>query len=91
MEVQFKINTEKEDLNELKKLQTWLADIISKRENAANNRLEQQKTEPVKPAFTAAPASPAPEKKQEYNGHGRIIEFEDLSDAMSKVYSGGRL
>ena len=88
MEVQFKINTDKEDVNELKKLQTWLADIISKRELAVTTRMEQQKTEPAKPAF--AP-TPAPVKKPEYSGHGKTIEFEDLSEAMSKVYSGGKL
>lgn len=95
MEVQLKFHTEKEDLNELKKLQTWLNDLISKRENAVNTRIEQQKTEAVKPAFTPASTSvqqPAQQpKKQEYSGHGRMIEFEDLSEAMSKVYSGGRL
>lgn len=89
MEVQLKFHTEKEDLNELKKLQTWLNDIISKRENAVNNRPEQQKQEPAKPAFTPTPAPVVQEpKKQEYNGHGRVIEFEDLSDAMSRIYGG---
>jgi hypothetical protein len=43
MEVQLKFHTEKEDLNELKKLQTWLADIISRRENAVNMRLNSRK------------------------------------------------
>lgn len=92
MEVQFKINTDKEDVNELKKLQTWLADIISKRELAVNTRMEQQKTEPAKPAFAPTPAPvAAPPKQDQYGGRGRITEFEDLTDAMSKIYSGGKL
>jgi hypothetical protein len=91
MEVQFKINTDKEDLNELKKLQTWLADIIVKRETAVSTKIEQQKQEALQPKPVAAPVSqPAAPPKKEYSGHGRIVEYDDMSDAMSKIYSGGK-
>jgi hypothetical protein len=97
MEVNLKFNTEKEDLNELKKLQTWVTEIIAKREAAVSARIEQQKQEASQPKPAPQPTpsysspKPAEPKKQEYSGHGRMIEFEDLTDAMSKIYSGGKL
>lgn len=102
MEVTLKINTEKEDINELKKLQSWVSELIAKRENAMAARIEQQKKEEEKkiqqavqiashsaprPSFT----NTIPQPKKEYSGSGRIIDYEDMSDMMSKVFSGGRI
>ena len=98
MEVMLKINTEKEDLNELKRLQTWICELISKREQNMATRIEQQKKEEELKSQQAAQIAsqpkhyqaPAPPKK-EYSGSGRIIDYEDMSDMMSKVFSGGRI
>lgn len=104
MEVTLKINTEKEDINELKKLQNWVSELIAKRENAMTVRIEQQKkdegiraqqaaqiasqaVQQPKPSFQTVQQQP----KKEYSGSGRIIDYEDMSDMMSKVFSGGRI
>lgn len=102
MEVTLKINTEKEDINELKKLQTWVSELILKREENMNARIEQQKQqEQIKAQQAALQVSqssqakpsfqPVQQPKREYSGSGKIIDYEDMSDMMSKVYSGDKI
>lgn len=105
MEVTLKINTEKEDINELKKLQTWVSDLIAKREGAMTARIEQQKKEQelkaqqavqpvnqlVQSVRTSFQTQAVQLPKKEYSGSGKIIDYEDMSDMMSNIYSGGRV
>ena len=100
MEVKIGFDTEKESVEDLKRLVQALQDLISKREkgNSLGNPLATQKpiTMQAPPKQTAVPnvaqtnPQPATDNKN-YSGHGRLIEFADMSATMTDIFSGRKL
>ena len=96
MEVKISFDTEKESVDDLKRLVQALQDLISKREkvNSLGNPLAVSKPvtmQITQPTQTVAPNPQANPDTKNYSGHGRLIPFEDMSDKMADIFSRGRL
>ncbi len=90
MEVKISFDTEKESVDDIKRLIGALQDLVSKREkgNTLGNPLTtvvvtkpsqinvQQSTQPVRPG-------------NQTSGGGRVVPYTDMSDILSKLASGG--
>ncbi len=98
MEVKISFDTEKESVEDLKRLVSALQDLISKKEKSSSlgNPLTSQKpvTIQAQQRQTTVPNvsqnNPSGDNKN-YSGHGRLIPFEDMSDKMGDIFSGRRL
>ncbi len=94
MEVKISFNTEKENVDDLKRLVLALQDLIQKREKvsslgnplAASNitRPSQIRVESTQQPQTQVPAG------GQTNGGGRVVPYEDMSNLLSKLASGRR-
>lgn len=95
MEVRITFDTEKESIDELKRLISSLQDLIKKRERAINLK------NPLASASVKMPSEFKEEKKQENtsinqfsqdtrtSGGGRIVPYdENISDSLAKILSG---
>lgn len=92
MEVKISFDTEKESVDDLKRLVAALQDLISKREKfpslgntlAAPNisKPMMQKQEIRESQQVQAPAG------DKTSGGGKLIPFQEMGDMMSKIYSG---
>ncbi len=93
MEVQLKFNTETESIEDLKKLRSWVDDLIKKRGDGqksepSNMILTQTATEKV----PAQPVSqPKPQNKTRTSGGSSVVPYEDMSGMLSKLASGEKL
>lgn len=74
MEVKIVFDTERDSVEELRKLVSKLQELIAKRERGENN-----------PSFDCQSQDKADEKT---GGGCQIVPFEDMSDTMEKIYSG---
>ena len=90
MEVKISFDTEKESLEDLKKLVDALQDLITKREKNPNltntviNTTSQQRTDNIKQNNPAQQAI----SNSQTGGGGKLIPYEDMTDTMSKIFSG---
>ena len=95
MEVKITFDTEKENVDDLKRLVAALQDLINKREKSsslgnpmatANIKTPSQSRVEQKPQVQQNPnQDPA-----KYTGHGRLIPYEDMSGTLSSIFSGRR-
>ncbi|GEM_PF-1659484 len=96
MEVKISFDTEKESVDDLKKLVGALQDLIAKREKSAHlgNPFSASVTSPTQIRTEPAPAvqqtlKPAPTGQT--SGGGRVVPYEDMSKMLSKLASGGTM
>lgn len=87
MEVKIAFDTEKESVQELKKMVTWFTELISRRETTSNNKIQSN------PVTMSTPQINTPQKPEipaggKTAGGGKILEYQDLTDTMSKIYGG---
>ncbi|MDI6736988.1 MAG: hypothetical protein QME12_00545 [Nanoarchaeota archaeon] len=92
MQVQISFDTEKESLDDLKKLAMAIQDMISKRERQcgmAPSQPAQQQQQSYQPQQFQQTPKPAP-KEGKTAGGGRVVPYDDnLSNMMSSLlYSG---
>ena len=95
MEVKISFDTEKESVDDLKRLIGALQDLIAKREKAGSlgnplansniTRPSQVNVQSSQPQQVHVPAS------GQTAGGGRVVPFEDTSDLLSKLASGRRM
>ncbi len=93
MEVKISFDTEKESVDDLKRLIAALQDLISKREKAGSlgnplaasniTKPSQVKIESSQPQQTQAPSTSG-----QTSGGGRVVPYEDMSHLLSKIASG---
>lgn len=97
MQVQIAFDTEKESLEDLKKLAMAIQDLISEREKqlgvmppATSHELratsQQLQANSYQPQQFQQPQKPVP-KEGKTAGGGRVIPYEDLSGMMDKIFS----
>ncbi|MBI2148579.1 hypothetical protein HYU23_02775 [Candidatus Woesearchaeota archaeon] len=93
MEVKIAFDTEKESIEDLKRLIVALQDLINKREKAnslgnpiATSNLTKPSQVKVEQKEVEKPVQ-APATGQT-SGGGRVIPYEDMSDLLSKIVSG---
>ncbi|MBU2638105.1 MAG: hypothetical protein KJ955_03975 [Nanoarchaeota archaeon] len=75
MQVQISFDTEKESLDDLKKLIAGLQQIVDERNSGQNHAQPQQAQQ--KPV----------QKEGKTAGGGRVVPYEDLSGMMDKIFS----
>ncbi|MBS3168344.1 hypothetical protein J4216_04420 [Candidatus Woesearchaeota archaeon] len=89
MEVKISFDTEKESVEDLKRLVSALQDLINKREGLTN---QTQKPQPqVQPGTTHLTQNSQPQvaqKPAQTVGGGRVMDYRDMSDVISKIASG---
>ena len=87
MQVQISFDTEKESLDDLKKLAMAIQDLIAEREKACGCAPAQEK--PYQPQQYQQTPKPAP-KDGKTAGGGRVVPYDEkVSDMMSNLlYSG---
>ncbi len=92
MEVKICFDTEREDINDLKRLVVALQDLISRREKASSLGNPLASSTITKPSqIKIESQQPKEEKKLDqatYSGHCRIVPYEDMSGEVSKIFSG---
>ncbi len=94
MEVRISFDTEKESVEDLKRLIVALQDLITRKEKAISLGNPMATSNITRPAQVKVEPIKAEEKKvtpENYTGSGKIIPFEDLSGTVSKIFSNGRL
>ena len=91
MKVQIALDTEKEDLAELKKLAIWVQELIEQREKGPSSA-ETPNFTPSKPIPISQPniqqQKPAGDRT---SAGGNVIPYEDMSGMLSKIASGEKL
>lgn len=80
MEVKISFDTEKESIEDLKKLVAALQDLIAKKEKLPNNTSIVQSYQKVE--------INKPKEEVMTRGGGRVIPYEDMSDSLSRIMSG---
>ena len=97
MEVKISFDTEKENVDDLKRLIAALQDLIARREKSSSLGNPLSATNVTRPAQVKVEASqPAQQTKQQApaggttSGGGRVIPYEDMSNVLSKIVSGKR-
>lgn len=91
MEVKIAFDTEKESVDDLKRLVMALQDLISKREKSSSLSNPLTTANVARPSQMNVPQAKVEEKKttpENYSGTGRIIPYEDMSGVLSKIVSG---
>ena len=96
MEVKISFDTEKESMEDLRRLIAALEDLIAKRERAValgNPLASMSVTRPAQVKMEQqvqqqTPQQQAPPSGGKTAGGGRVIEYQDLSSLMVKVFSG---
>lgn len=94
MEVKIAFDTEKESVEDLKRLVIALQDLISKREkgNSLGNPLATSNI--TRPSQVKVESSQSQQQTVQVpasgqtTGGGRVIPYEDMSDVLSKIVSG---
>jgi len=94
MEVKIGFDTEKESIDDLKKLIAALQDLVDKREKSTSlgnplgsssmSNPYQMRTQTPQPQQTHVPAN------GQTSGGGRVVPYEDTSHLLSKLATGGR-
>ncbi|HIH26289.1 hypothetical protein J4476_03610 [Candidatus Woesearchaeota archaeon] len=96
MDVKISFNTEKESIDDLKKLISALQDLVNKREKASVNNIytNNSKPQPVQmPKIENVQQSPPRQSNSSETsaGGGRLTPYIDMSDTMSRLFSGGKV
>lgn len=87
MEVKIVFDTEKESVEELKKLIANLQQIVDKRQSGQSNVAEEPL--PQQPeSFNHQPKKSEQQQRQKTQGGCEIIPFQDMDDTMEKIFSG---
>ena len=91
MEIRICFDTEKESVDDLKRLVASIQDLINKREKSSSLG------NPLSASNIKTPSQVKIEQKlqqntnpdpSKYTGHGRIIPYEDMSGTLSSIFSG---
>lgn len=87
MEVKISFDTEKDTVEDLKKLVAGLQDLIAQREGSPQP--VQQQSQPKPQSYEP----PKPQAAQQMvdkrtSGGGRVIPYQDMSGEMAKIFSG---
>ncbi|MEK6947740.1 MAG: hypothetical protein AABX19_00700 [Nanoarchaeota archaeon] len=94
MDVKISFNTEKESLDDLKKLISALQDLVNKREknSSSNNSVQTAAPRPQVTQPQVQQSAPQPQANNTGNtaGGGRLSPYVDMSDTMSKIFSGSK-
>ncbi len=94
MEVKISFDTEKESIEDLKRLVGALQDLITKREkgNSLGNPLSASNVTRPSQVKVEAQAQTQPQVQVptggQTSGGGRVIPYEDMSGVLSKIVSG---
>ena len=81
MQVNLNFDTEKENIDNLKKLIEALQQLIASREGV-----------PFQASQVATVQAPQPQRVQDKTGGGcRVIPYEDMSGKMANIFSGRRI
>lgn len=95
MEVKISFDTEKENVDDLKRLVGALQDLISKREKSTSLGNPLATSSVTKPSQIRVESSPQPQQQTvqapaggQTSGGGRVIPYEDMSGVLSKIVSG---
>ena len=93
MEVKISFDTEKENLEDLKRLVAALQDLINKREkaNSLGNPLAASNIKTPSQIKAETVQVQAQQDPKEYKGTCRVVPYEDMSGTVSKIFSNGRL
>lgn len=86
MKVQIVVDTEKEDLAELKKLSTWVNELIEQREKNTSSTVA-----PEIPKPEVAQPKPQPSNLTRTAGGSSVIPYEDMSELLGKIASGEKI
>lgn len=97
MEVKISFDTEKDSVDDLKKLVAGLQDIINRREgnqpkplNANNQQYSPSLQRPIQSSSQSSDSQQANAQQKKTSGGCRVIPYEDMSDKMSQIFSGRR-
>ena len=92
MDVKISFDTEKESLDDLRRLVAALQDLISKREKSASLGNPLSTSNVTRPSQIQVQQSTQPQQQASANGQtsggGRVIPYEDMSNILSKLASG---
>lgn len=94
MEVKISFDTEKESVEDLKRLVVALQDLITKREKAASLGNPLTSSLVTKPSQVKLETSQSQQQQVhapaggQTSGGGRVIPYEDMSGVLSKIVSG---
>ena len=95
MEVKISFDTEKESVEDLKGLIAALQDLISKREKAGSLGNPLATSTITRPSQVSMPSSQLQQTRVPTSGQttggGRVIPYEDTSELLSKLASGGKV
>ncbi len=88
MEVKIAFDTDKESVQDLKRLLNFVQELIVKRESGAPamtaTQVQMTTNKVQQPTPTVLPTN-----KTQSAGGGKIIPYQDMSGTMSKIFSGG--
>ena len=95
MEVKISFDTEKESVDDLKRLVAALQDLITKREKSGSLGNPLASSNITKPSQVRIEPSAQPTQTQvpsggQTAGGGRVMPYEDMSSLLSKIASGRR-
>jgi len=95
MEVKISFDTEKENVDDLKRLVAALQDLIQKREKVFSLENPLVASTVTKPSQIRVEPTQQPQQTQipaggQTSGGGRVIPYEDTSSLLSKLASGRR-
>ena len=90
MKVQIVVDTEKDDLAELRKLSTWVNELIEQREKNTGSTVTVTPELP-KPEFAQPKPQPRPVESGRTAGGSSVIPYEDMSELLGKIASGEKL
>lgn len=91
MEVKISFDTEKESVDDLKRLVLALQDLINKREKAnslGNPLTASSVTKPSQVRIETQQQTQQTSSSGQTNGGGRVVPYEDMSSLLSKIASG---
>jgi hypothetical protein len=93
MQVNISFDTEREKIENLKKLVSAVQELISHREGKPINPIQSQISKPIAqqiPRGIEKPITQQSSAKAKTSGGCRVIPFEDMTDQMAKIFSGKR-
>ena len=88
MEVKISFDTEKESIEDLKRLIASLQDLIAKREKSDSLGNPLTASSMPKPVQVKAETPAQPAASGQTTGGGRVVPYEDMSSLLSKIASG---
>ena len=91
MKVNIVVDTDNDSVTELRKLETWVQDIIKQRENNSSSKTESYSLTPASKPIESQPRPVAPNNTTKTAGGSSVIPYEDMSELLGKIASGEKL